>query len=299
MFSETEQSTRHMSRAYIFAEVVRAGSLTAAAAHLGLSKSAVSAQLKELEEFVGARLIERTTRTHHLTDAGRRFLPRVHSMLGIWREGLREVKAALAEPVGTLRITVPSYLYTTVGRAITTFAKRYPGVDVHAHVSDQRHSMESGEFDMALRMAGQVKEAGLHVTKLGSDHDIIVATPSLAAELPGVERPDQLVHARWIVHAELPQTRTFECTDGETIELSMPRNIVAGSGPVMRTLALEDAGVAVMPRTLVREDLASGRLLQLLPEWHCGVINLFALSQPDTANSPKVRRFTEILQEQL
>lgn len=299
VFRKTEQSPWEIPRAFVFAEVVRGGSITAAAAELGMSKSAVSAQLKELERFLGTTLIERTTRTQRLTEAGRGFLPYVHAILEAWQGGLRNVKATMQEPVGTLRITAPSYLFAAgVGRAIAAFSRHHPDVVLQAHVSDQRQTLEDGGFDLALRVADNVRNPRLFATILGEDHDIIVASPEVASGLSAVSRPEQLAATRWIAHAELSTARTFEGPDGQRVELRLPQQIIAGSGLAMRALAREGAGVAVMLRAIAREDLASGRLVQLVPEWHCGERKLYAVCRLGDEGLPKIRRFTEHLREQ-
>lgn len=300
VFGEIEQSPWQMPRAFVFAEVVGAGSITAAASRLGLSKSAVSTQLKELEQFVGTQLIERTTRTQRLTEAGRAFLPHVNAMMEAWRSGLRGVKATLAEPVGVLRLTAPSYLYPAgVGQAVAAFGKSYPNVLIQAHASDQVQPVGDGEFDLAVRVAAKLDNPRLHAAALGFDEDIVVAAPSVAQELRAATRPEQLAAARWIMHAELPATRTFEGRGRETVELTLPRHVIAGSGLAMRALAREGAGVAIVLGTIAREDLDSGRLVRLVPDWHCGVRSLFAVCRPAEMSLPKISRFVATLRDEL
>lgn len=292
MSSISEQSAAQMPRAVLFATIVRTGSMTAAAAELGMSKSVVSAQLKELEHFLGVRLLERTTRTQRLTAAGTRLLPRVRAMADAWASGITEVRATRDAPSGSLRLTTPTHLYEAmVGPAIAVFAAEYPSVVLRADVSDERRAL-GDDFDLALRVGPSAVPSNHRVRTLGEDRDIVVARRDV-----DVGRPEQLIDQRWIVHAQLPRSRTFEGPRDERIDLLLPRHIEVGSAPAIRRLALEGAGVAIVPETLVRGDLAAGTLVRLVPEWHAGTIAIHAIMP--SAVAPNVERFLETLREMM
>ncbi|MEM7152412.1 MAG: LysR family transcriptional regulator [Myxococcota bacterium] len=294
----SEQSTLwHMPRAAVFVEIVASGSITAAAKRLGLSKSVVSAHLKELEEVCGARLLERSTRRQRLTEIGERFLPRARAMTEAWSEGLRDVRAAMGEPVGTLRVTASSVVDAwLVTPAVARMTARYPRLSVRLDLSDSNRDLIEDEFDLAIRV-GPLVDSDLRVRRLGVDRDVVVASPELARRLGEIERPEQLSDVPWVVHSQLPTRRRFVGPGDERLELETPGKVVLNSSSSLVYLLSEGVGVGFVPWSLAWGEIEAGRLVRVIPGWHGGEVPIHAVWGSGKFVPPKTRVFLEVLVE--
>lgn len=286
-----------MPRAAVFVEIVAAGSITAAAKRLGLSKSVVSAHLKELEEVCGARLLERSTRRQRLTEIGERFLPRAQAMTEAWGDGLRDVRAAMDEPVGTLRVTASSVVDAwLVTPAVGRMLARYPELTVQLDLSDSNRDLIEDEFDVGIRM-GPLVDSDLRVRRLGADRDVVVASPALARHLGDVERPEQLSDVPWVVHSQLPTRRRFVGPDDERVELETRGKVRLNSSSSLVYLLGEGVGVGFVPWSLARTEIEAGRLIRMIPGWHGGAVPIHAVWSSGKFVPPKIRVFLEVLLE--
>jgi DNA-binding transcriptional LysR family regulator len=277
----------------VFVAVANAGSFTAAARQLRLAKSVVSAHIRTLEERVGVRLIERSTRRLHLTQIGQLALDAANEVLASVRVLEQVVEGHKAAPAGTLRVTLPydpglSALIAPIAAALTT---KHPSLKVDLLFDDRVRDLVAEGLDVALRL-GTVAESSYVVRRLGSEPEIIVASDAVLAEYGELLEPQRLRNAPWVAHTglHLRSTLSFRTERGDKQQVSVEVRAMTNTGLAVRSLLLAGAGFGVLPLHMVREDLDSGRLQRVCPEWFQRRLTLHALL-PTRQTAPRVRAF--------
>lgn len=283
----------------IFTTVARAGSFSGAARELGLAKSVVSHHIGTLEERCGVRLLERTTRSLRLTQAGEHVLAAAAPVVA----GVREVERALEEhrdvAAGTLRVTSPHDLGVRVlAPAAARLARAHPGLHVELVCEDGLGDLVSGGFDLALRL-GQAVDSSHVMRKLGSAPEVIVGCPELAARFGPASRPSELAGVPWIGHSRMvvPAVLRFRTEGGDRDEIRVQRRALANTGEGVRALAAGGVGLATMPLFMVERELEQGLLERVCPDWSLRQLTLYAML-PSRENLPaRVRAFLTVLRE--
>lgn len=264
--------------------VVRHGSFTAAAVELKLSKSAVSARVRQLEERAGVTLLERTTRKVRLTEAGAEVLDAVHRVEDALSRVSRELEEARREPTGLLRVSTTNDLGPLlVGPAAARFVAAHPRVRVEVLAEDAQRDLIDARIDLAVRL-GAPKSSSFVARRLAVLEEPIVAAPQVAERLGKVERPRDLAGAPWVRHSLLgSQSMRFSGPDGAHEELNPTVRAEANTGPTILSLLLHGAGVGVLPEHALHEHLRAGRLVRLCAPWIWKSVELYALT-PSRAN---------------
>lgn len=271
-------SGREAALLAVFAEVARQGSFSAAARALGVSKSVVSEQVRALEERLGVRLLERTTRAVHVTELGRVVLTTAEN---VERE-LRDLSAQLDEdcsaPRGTLRIATTYDLgHLLVAPVVARLARRHPLLTFDIVADDAPRELIEGGFDVAVRL-GAPRDSRLTARRLVDVEEPILAAPELAARWSRAARPSELADAPWVRHSLVgADTLAFVGPDDATDSLTPRISAQASTGWVLRSLLLGGAGLGVLPSYMVGDDVAEGRLVRLCPGWSWKTVTLYAL----------------------
>lgn len=286
----------------VFAAVVRHGSFTAAARELGLAKSVVSQHVRTLEARCGARLLERTTRRLHVTQLGEQVLAAATSVADAVREVERVLEAHGEAPSGTLRVTAPHDL----GRLVVTpaaarLALAHPALRFDLTFDDAPREIIAEGFDVALRL-GPLRASTLVVRRLGSEPEVIVGSPAMAARHLDAARPAELRDAPWVAHSVLARRKLWEFRSerGDVDELAVAPRALASASAAVVDLVLAGVGFAALPLHVIARDVAAGRLQRVCPGWHRNVLSLQALL-PARKPPPRVRLFlshaTELIGE--
>ena len=293
--------TRDLPLLAIFVAVVRGGSFTTAGRELGLGKSGVSERVRTLEERLGLRLLERSTRRLRLTQAGEEVLAVATQVVHAAGEVNRIVEMHREGPVGTLRVTSTQDLgVRLVAPAVAALGRRHPGLRMELIFDDAMHDLVAEGFDVAVRL-GPTADSKLVMRRLGSEPEVVVASLSQAEAFGRASRPAQLSGAAWVIHSgvPLPPVWRFRDEHGEEDELTVMVRATTNSSEGMRALVLGGVGLGVMPRYLVAEELLAGRLVQLCPGWIRRTLTLSAV-MPDRRHPPKrVSLFLEALRERV
>lgn len=263
-------SHRHLPLLATFAQVCRDGSFTLAARNLSVSKGQVSNHLKSLEESLGLRLLDRTTRQVDLTQVGREVLAAAERMLLAAGEVSRIAESRHESVAGVLRVAAPVDLGALlVAPAIARLCARYPELKAEILLSDEKLDPIENQLDAVLAV-NVPKDSSLISTCLGRDIEIIVASSELARRWGTATEPRNLAGAPWVAHPSLPATarRQFRNSQGKLQRLASGEvRVLANTGDAIRSLVVGGAGLAVVPLQMVRDDLASGRMKRLLPDW--------------------------------
>jgi DNA-binding transcriptional LysR family regulator len=249
--------------------VAEHGGFLAAARALGRDASVISRRLDALERRLGVRLVSRTTRRVAVTEIGASYLRRVQAILSEISAADLEAAEGSAEPRGLLRLSMPtSFARLWIAPWLPDFLSRHPHLQIELHHSDRFVDFVAEKFDAAIRL-GVLQDSSLIVRRLASFETILCASPTYIAAHGAPARPEDLQqHA--CIGLLLPQSiwpdwRLRRGDEQVTVRVSGP--IVSDEGGSMTVAGVHGAGIMVASEWSIGQDLASGRLVRVLPEW--------------------------------
>ncbi|WP_042692944.1 LysR family transcriptional regulator [Azospirillum sp. B506] len=290
---------RHLNRIAYFAAVVETGSFTAAADRLGITKAVVSQQVARLEEEVGASLLVRTTRKVRPTEAGMAFHRRCVVILREAEEAFGELAESAAAPSGLLRLTAPfDYGVAVVVPAIAAFTAAHPACKADMVLSDQSLDLVGGTLDLAIRV-GWLADTSLQARQFGSFRQLLVGTPDLAGRIGDGGRPEDIAALPFVANTALrnPLLWQFTGPTGEARMIAARTAIAFDATFAVREAVRLGAGLSVLPDYCVADDLASGRLVHILPGWTLPSGGIHAVFPAARFRPTKVRAFLDFLTE--
>lgn len=286
----------------VFCSVAAEGGFSAASRRLGMSTAMVSKHVKRLEDQLGARLLDRSTRHCVLTEAGTAYHQRCLQLLTLLADSEAEIHALSKDVRGTLKLGAPhsfGMLYLT--RVICTFQRRNPGVSVDLRLSPLTPDLIEGGFDLAIH-AGEadLADSQLIARRLGEFRMVVCAAPAYVRENGAPLAPEQLVDHNCLVFDSDIAYDTWEFAGhGRRVSVQVSGRLHCNQGNALRIAALEGAGIVRLPGYMVDEDLRLKRLLPLMPgyaEPHRAIHAIY----PDRRHQPaKVSTFIEFLAERL
>ncbi|MEE4453573.1 LysR substrate-binding domain-containing protein [Novosphingobium resinovorum] len=261
-----------------FAEVVKHGGFAPAGRALRTPKSKLSRRIAALEERLGTRLIERSSRRFRVTEVGEAFYARCRAMLEEAEQAEALVAQAQAEPQGRVRFSCPRGLVEVLSPHLPAFLARYPKVALQLIATDRPVDLIAQRIDVALRVRVTLdSDASLTMRTLGQSRRILVTGPALAARLqdttmeglkllPTLGSSDEIGEITW--HLAGP--------DNTVIDHRHEPRMTCEDFAALREAAMANIGVALLPDHSCREDLAAGRLVRILPEWggQTGIVHL-------------------------
>ncbi|WP_294767888.1 LysR family transcriptional regulator [uncultured Rhodoferax sp.] len=284
-----------------FAEVVERGGFAAAGRHLGIPKSKLSRRVAELEERLGVRLLQRTTRKLSLTEVGEVYLRHCLAVRDAAEAAAEAVEQVQTEPRGTIRIACPVTLAQhTVGPIMALFLARHPQVKVDMRISNRVVDLVEEGIDVALRVRGTLDDSGsLVVKKLGESNTVLVASP-LQLERQG--RPasiDDLARMDTIAMSAVDGRATLVLLgpNGAVHNLVHQPRYVADDLLTLKYAAMQGTGMCFMPDYMVRREVEQGRLVHVLAGWAPPRGIFHAVYPSRRGMVPAVRRFLDFLDE--
>lgn len=285
-----------LSNVVAFTKVVETKSFTAAARQLGMSKATVSKQVSVLEERIGVRLLNRTTRTLSLTSAGSSFYRHCRHIVAELNEAEAEVMRLGREPYGDLRVTAG----TSIGRAhvapvIGEFLQRYQNIEIDLTLSDREIDLTNGGFDVAVLTAGHVPKA-LRCVTLAPCVRVICAAPTYLDLHGRPETLDDLMDHSCITCAEPSDRGIWPLAGHDGLQrVRVDGRLRTDSWEALRMAALSGHGLALVPLFLVDGDLDAGRLCRVLPEHLDLSRSIYAVCSGQAPVSPNVEAFLEFI----
>ncbi len=289
-----------LSRMRVFAAVAEAGSLTAAARRLTLSKSAVSRQISALEEQLGARLLVRNTRSLRLTEAGKVCLEAAQRIVGEARAAVDRIGEMAGRPVGALRLGAPvAFGRLHVAPLVAEFLVQHPAVQVELVLEDRKADLMREDLDLVVRI-GALPDSELRGRRVGSVAGGLVAAPSYVERHGEPASVDDLSAHRLLDYtlSERPGRWLLEGPEGPA-PLFFEPVARSNSGEVLRAMAEAGVGIASLPDFFVDRSIAEGCLMRLLPACRTRSAGVWVLSAPGRHQAVKVRSMTDWLAEQL
>lgn len=249
----------------VFVTVVDLGSQSAAADHLQLSRPVVSRCLAELEDWVGARLMQRTTRKLSLTAAGQETLPRCRQLLELAGDLQAAVQQPDDAPRGALRISVStSFGQAQLMDAVAAYVRRYPGVKIELQMLDRTVNLVDERIDLAIRTSNDL-DPNLIARRLSVCRSVVCAAPTYLREQGTPLQVEELSRRNCLTHAYFGHSLWhFEVT-GQQVAVPVEGNITANEAMTLQKAALAGAGIAMLPTYQAAEALRKGELVRLLP----------------------------------
>jgi DNA-binding transcriptional LysR family regulator len=279
-----------------FTRIVTSGSYAEAARQLGLTRSAVSKAVSELERHLGARLLDRTTRRVTPTEAGRAYHERIADILSDVDETEAAVSRLHDEPKGLLKINAPMSFGTLyLSSAIADFMVAYPELRIEAIMNDRFIDPLEEGVDVTVRI-GVLSDSSLIARKIAPARRVLVASPGYL-ERHGVPRePADLVHHRALNfgHASGPQRWQLQ-QGADVAAIPIQAALCSNNGDVLRAAAVNGNGITLLPTFLVGPDIAAGRLSIVLPSFPPVGLGIYALYAPNRFLAAKTRVFVDFL----
>jgi DNA-binding transcriptional LysR family regulator len=277
----------------VFAKVAETGSFSAAANVLGISAPVVSQHISQLEETLDTALIYRSTRSLTLTDAGHRLAVHANNMLDAAETGLEELQNVMESPQGKLSIAVPSFLAAPKFSAIfADFMDQYPDVKLEISYSIDRHNLNESGYDLAIQ-AGNVSDSNFMIRKLTEGRGCLYASPDLIAKYGAIKMPQDMFDKGYPFICEIGwQDMVLNKTDGsgEVFHGCVENNqFCSDNGEAKKQMALLGRGITWLPEMYVEQELVTGKLVRVLPDWASEQVNVYAV-WPKNAGSRSLTR---------
>ncbi|MBN3807652.1 LysR family transcriptional regulator [Paraburkholderia sp. Ac-20347] len=282
------------------------GSYTATATQLGVSKAAVSQRITELERIAGVALVQRTTRSVRITEAGQQLVEETRAQFEHIATSFANVREMADDVRGTVRVTAPvAFARQQLVPRLAQFARANPEVRVQLELSDRLTSIASEGFDLAIRHSAQVPET--HVArKLCDTRSVIVATPVYLKRRGTPHTPDALTthdclyYPRTLGSAIWSFEKVGRRTKNGRVNVTVNGPVSANNSEALRDAALEHLGITLLPDFSAQSALQAGKLVVLLPDWR--PVGAFAsqlhVVRPYGAHVPRaVTRFSEFLRQ--
>ncbi|CAN7758001.1 LysR family transcriptional regulator [Caballeronia sp. LjRoot34] len=283
----------------VFVRVVDKGGFTAAAEASGMSTTMVSNHIQELERRLGARLLNRTTRRHSLTEIGKAFYDQCIDILTRIDGAETEAREMRSEPRGRLRVSAPvslgSHLLLPL---LADYFKAYPRVEVELMLNDRLVDLADEGFDAVFRF-GKLGDVGLVARPLRGLGRIVCASPAYLAEQGTPRSPEELASHNCLCFHYIQPEREWRFDKPKSCTISVSGQLTVNNGPALLMAALGGIGIVMLPDFLVANDIASGRLVQLFPEEDFSRAPLQLVYLPDRYMTPKLRSFVDFVVEHL
>lgn len=282
----------------LFAKVVEHNGFSAASRQMGVPKSRLSRRIALLEERLGVRLLQRSSRRLTVTPVGQLFYERCQAVISASESASEVVQQAIGQPLGTLRLSCPITLAQFwLTPLLPQFMKKYPKVNISLLVTNRRVELIEEGVDVAVRVRRPpFDDSSLVVRRLGQTTDILVASPELLssqsaptspvdlADWPTLDIPGAGDHSSWTLRH-----------GGVTTEARLNPRLVSDDMYALRRAALDGVGIGLLPQLICDEDLRQGRLQRVLPDWGCTPSEIQATFPTRRGMLPAVRALIDFL----
>lgn len=281
-----------------FAKVVAAGSYAEAARRLGLTRSAVSKAVMELEQILGARLLDRTTRRVTPTEAGLAYYERCVSIVAEVEETEIQISRLHDEPRGVLKVNAPMSFGTLhLGSVVAAFMARYPELKIELILNDRFIDPLEEGVDVTVRI-GALADSSLIARRLAPARRVVVAAPDYLARHGAPQAPADLGNHRCLNYGHMAATHRWHLVHGtDVITVPVTATLCSNNGEVLLAAARAGNGIALLPTFIAGPDLEAGRLAVLLPDTPPTDLAIFALYAPNRYLAAKTRLFIDFLVE--
>ena len=280
----------------VFVTVIDQGSFAAAADFLNMSRNMASRHVADLEAFLGVRLLNRTTRSLSLTGTGLIYLERARLILAQLDEADRMAGLQTSTPQGRLVLSAPmSFGVRHIAPHLAQFTSANPDVSVDMTLNDRLVDLVEEGFDVAIRITARMADSNLIARRIAGTEEIMCASPDYIARHGMPETPKSLVDHRCLGYSLGPDGGRWTLRDsaGATEQVRVSPAVWANSGDAIEEIAISGGGITLQPDFIAYSDIASGRLVRVLPAWSGGTLGIYALSASRLYEPLKVRSFLD------
>jgi len=282
----------------LFVRIVETGSFSAVARELEMLQPSVSKHMNMLEQSLGVRLLNRTTRKISLTDAGREYFERCQRIIDDVNELETEVLGLQNKPTGTLRISSPvAFGQMVLFPLLLSFRNQFADMGVDLSLDDRYADLVQEGFDVAIRI-GELEDSQLVARHIGSSARICVASPSYLSQNGTPQTPNELKDHNCITYTHLfSSVWPFRDAKG-LVSIKVVGNFRANSGYAIKDAVMSDVGIALVPALLVKEEIESGTLVSILNDYAPDPFRISAV-YPSTRLIPrKVKLFVDFIKDE-
>ena len=280
----------------VFAKVIEKQSFSGAARELRLSQAVVSKHVRALEDWLGAQLLNRTTRRLNVTEIGALVYERCERILDEIDEVQQSTSALQTSPRGVLHLAAPvSFGITQLGPVLADYLSRYPDVVVDVTLDDRFIDLVEEGFDLALRV-GELKDSSLVARRLAPVRFVLCASPDYVKQHGAPREPADLSNHRCLFYSlrAIPGEWRFKGPEGE-VSMRISGRFRSNNGNMLHAAMLGGAGIGLAPTFVVSKDLAERRLVSLMPDYQPIGSELWAIYPPGRNLSAKVRTLIDFL----
>lgn len=285
----------------VFACVVEKSSFSGAARELGITTSAVSQQIRSLENDMEVTLLHRSTRKLSLTETGQAFFHSCKEMLAAAERGKIRINELRDDLVGELRIaTTPEMGANHVIPALSHWISAHRGLAVHIEADNQYIDLIDGRIDIALRLNSKIEDTNLQVFPLMRVEQVLVASPSYLNQNTPISRPEDFRNHDLIPVSLMKNSQNYlfqHVSTAVTVNLDMDSRFTTNNVMVAKSLCLQGLGVAKLSYLDVQADLKTGALVEVLPEWKLPAFTLNAITSKHDQQPMKIHRCLDALKQ--
>ncbi|MDF2152566.1 LysR family transcriptional regulator [Vibrio sp. CAU 1672] len=284
----------------VFVAVVECGSFSQAAKQLNLTKSAISKRITHLEDELGIRLLNRTTRKLSLTEAGQRYFEYASRALTYAQQGIDAVSELQGTPQGSLKVTAPmTFGVLHIAPLISEFLALYPKIEINLELEDKMVDLVQDGFDLGIRI-GHLPVSNLVAKRIAPCRNVLCASPDYLARHPMPHKPSDLVGHNCLRYSYFRGGVEWSFESQGTAYKVLPKgNYVVNNSEAIRRALLSGCGIAQMPTFIVGKELASGQLVSLMNDYSLPQHAIYAVF-PERKHMPlKVRAFIDFISEKL
>ena len=282
-----------------FVRIVEAGNLSAAAVQLGTTQPTVSRRLQSLEQFLGVRLLNRSTHSMRLTADGERCYEHARNLLINWAAFESDLRGVTEEPEGLLRVVAPhAFGQQRLVKPLADYLRLYPRVNVEWLLHDETSLQDfiSAGIDCAIQI-GDLTDTNLVAIKLAEVPRIVVAAPSILAGRPLPQQAIDLAGLPWLSLRTFYRNEVFlhQVHSGEIQRLAFTPRMSTDNLYALRTATLEGLGVAIGSAWILADDIATGRLVQLVPQWQATPLPVHLVYPYARFYPARLRKFIDVI----
>lgn len=283
-----------------FVATVGANGFAAAARALDVPRSKISKQIQALEEAIGVQLLQRTTRSLHLTEAGAEYYDACRDVIASLDEAEQRARTGTGEIRGVLRVNAPmSFGLSRLGPLIPRFNELHPNVELQVVLSDQQVDPVKGGFDVTIRIAS-LPDSSMIARSLAPAPRIMVASPDYLAREGTPQTPKDLAHHKCLSYGYLQSGVSLQlCNGKETQRVTVSGPLHANNGDILAQAAVAGMGIALLPNFIIERAVADGRLVPVLCDWEAPAITVNAVYPSSRRVPMKTRAFIDFLVAEL
>ena len=282
----------------VFRRVVELGSFKAAADDLNLSKAAISKNINELEDYLKSPLINRTTRSMHITENGQLYYDQICNILNDLKHADLSVIESSHTLKGSLKISIPMSLgVIEVNPIICKFMHQHPELSVEVVMNDQYIDLIEQGFDIAVRGGSELSNSSLRSRKLVDMRRVLCASPEYLSKSREILNLEDLAHHNCLIYSFSSSARRWLFRkEGEVKEVEIPLgSYVVNNGLALKQTACAGHGILLQPDLFIERELKSGELVEILPMWQAEVHSLYVVYPFHKEQSKKVRAFIDFI----